>query len=182
VTGDERCIIGSLNAGATATCSQEVFYSVTGTYSLWAQVDTDDEVIESHEINNVFGPVGLTVIQNKRVSGSAYFYPESPTYKASFSVDVIGPAAPAGLVKYYYAKTRMNFVSTGITSAAFNGNIATITGTGTVNNVSGYAFTVTVTDGAPDIFGIVIKKSDGSTYYSAGPIPIGGGDLIISGQ
>ena len=74
----------------------------------------------------------------------------------------------------------MNFVSTAITSVSVSGNTATISGTGTVNGAAGYTFTATVTDGAPDKFGITIKKSDGTVYYSAGPGDTSGGDLIIS--
>ena len=40
-------------------------------------------------------------------------------------------------------------------------------------------FTANVTDGLPDTFAIVIKKSDGTTYYSAGTKSISGGDLVI---
>ena len=70
----------------------------------------------------------------------------------------------------------MNFVSNGITSVSASGNMATISGTGTVNGVGGYTFTATVANGSPDGFGLVIKKSDGSTYYSAGPKNISGRD------
>ena len=73
----------------------------------------------------------------------------------------------------------MNFVSTGITLVSVSGNTATISGTGTVNGVGGYTFTATVTNGSPDTFAIVIKKPDGTTYYSAGPKSISGGDLVI---
>ena len=73
----------------------------------------------------------------------------------------------------------MNFVSTGITSVSVSGNSATISGTGTVNGVGGYTFTDTISNGTPDTFGIVIRKSDGTTYYSAGPKNISGGDLVI---
>jgi hypothetical protein len=73
----------------------------------------------------------------------------------------------------------MNFVSTGITGVSVSGNTAAISGSGTVNGTSGYTFTATVTSGMPDSFGIVIRKPDGSTYYSAGPMNISGGDLLI---
>jgi hypothetical protein len=117
--------------------------------------------------------------QPVRISGGAYFYPETSTYRASFSMDVTGPLSPSGWLKYYYTRTRMNFVSTGITSVSVSGNMATISGIGTVNGVGGYTFTATVTNGSPDTFVIVIKKSDGTTYYSAGPKNISGGDLVI---
>ena len=47
------------------------------------------------------------------------------------------------------------------------------------NGIGGYTFTATVTNGSPDSLGIVIKKSDGTIYYSAGPKNISGGDLVI---
>jgi hypothetical protein len=122
----------------------------------------------------------FTIINSIRVNGSGYFYPESPTYKATFSMDANGPAALNGWLKYNYAKTRMTFVSTAITSVSVAGNTATINGMGTVNGAAGYTFSATVTDGTPDKFGITIKKSDGTVYYSAGPGNASGGDLIIS--
>lgn len=113
-----------------------------------------------------------------KVSGGAYFYPETATYKASFSMDLTGPSSPSGWLKYYYSRTRMNFVSINILSLSVSGNTATISGMGTVNGVSGYTFIATVTDASPDIFKIEIKKS-GSVYYTAGPKSITGGDLVV---
>jgi hypothetical protein len=118
--------------------------------------------------------------EQRKISGGAYNFPQTSAYKATFSMDVTGPTSPFGWLKYYYSRTRMNFVSTGITEVAVSGNIATISGTGTVNGVSGYTFTSTVNIGSPDSFGITIKKSDGSVYYSAGPGNTSGGDLVIS--
>ena len=46
--------------------------------------------------------------------------------------------------------------------------------------VSGYTFTATVIDGAPDSFGVTIKKLDGSIYYTAAPGFVSGGDFVIS--
>jgi hypothetical protein len=57
-----------------------------------------------------------------------------------------------------------------------------VSGIGTVNGVSGYAFTATVTSGVPDTFEIRINKPDGVLYYSAGPRSISGGDLAIKQQ
>ena len=94
----------------------------------------------------------VVAAQPLRVSGGAYFYPESPTYRASFSLDVTGPSSPSGWLKYYYTRTRMNFVSTGITGVSVSGNTATISGTGTVNGVGGYTIIATVANGSPDTF------------------------------
>jgi putative hemolysin len=115
-----------------------------------------------------------------KVSGGAYNFPQTSAYKATFSLDVTGPKTPTGWLKYYYTKTRMNFVSTTITEFSLSGNTVSISGSGTVNGVSGYTITATVTNGSPDSFGITIKKADGSVYYSAGPGNTSGGDLVIS--
>lgn len=137
-------------------------------YNLWAGGITSSQV-----------SIDL-VSTSFKISGGAYFYPENATYRASFSMNVTGPSSPSGSLNYYYTRTRMNFVSTGITAVSISGNTATISGTGTVNGVAGYTFTATVTTGTPANFSIVIKKSDGSTYYSAGPKNISGGSLAIS--
>ena len=73
----------------------------------------------------------------------------------------------------------MNFISADITGVSVSGNTATISSAGTINGATGYTFTATVTNGEPDSFGIVIRKSDGSTYYLAGPKNISGGNLVI---
>lgn len=139
------------------------------------QIDSDGNGIFEQTITTGSEFIGRPV----RVSVGACFYPETVTYRASFSMDVTGPISPSGWLKYYYTRTRMNFVSTGITAVSASGNMATISGTGTVNGVGGYTFTATVTNGTPDSFAIVIKKQNGATYYSAGPKNISGGDLVI---
>lgn len=117
-----------------------------------------------------------------KVTGGAYNYPQTTTYKASFSLDVTASAAPAGWLKYYYARTRMNFVSTGITQAYLSGSTATIMGNGTVNGAGGYTFAATMVNGNPDTFAIEIRKPDGNPYYSAPAKAISGGDLVIQMQ
>jgi hypothetical protein len=74
----------------------------------------------------------------------------------------------------------MNFVSTGITEVLGTKPTTIIKGTGKVNNKAGYSFEATVVDGSPDSFGIIIKKADGTVYYSAPAKAISGGNLIIT--
>ncbi|MEW5802680.1 MAG: choice-of-anchor Q domain-containing protein [bacterium] len=133
-----------------------------------------------HSAEYDIGAYEMKVDTQVRISGGAYNFPETATYKASFSMDVTGPSSPSGWFKYYYSRTRMNFVSTQVTTVSIAGSTATISGTGTVNGVGGYTFTATVTDGSPDSFGIIINKPDNSPYYSKGPATTSGGDLIIS--
>ena len=136
----------------------------------------DDDLTANGVISDIGAPGVYIPV---RFSARAYFYPETQTYRASFSKDVTGPTSSSGWLKYYYNRTRMNFVSTGITAVSVSGNTVTISGTGTVNGVGGYTFTACVTNGPPDTFGVVIKKPAGTAYYSAGPKNISGGDLVI---
>lgn len=134
-------------------------------------------------IAEVIGFVEKQEVVNVAISGGAYNFPETSTYRATFSMDVKRTAeVPSGWLKYNYSRTRMNFVSTGITEVLGTKPNVTIKGVGTVNNVKGYSFEANVVDGSPDSFGIVIKKADGTTYYSAPTKIISGGNLIITLQ
>ena len=61
-TGDFRCNVeGGLAAGASFECSESGSFNNPGSYDMWAQVDTDGQVDEASEDNNVFGPQKLDV-------------------------------------------------------------------------------------------------------------------------
>jgi hypothetical protein len=134
-------------------------------------------------IADVIGFVEKQEVVNVAISGTAYNFPETNVYRATFSMDVKRTTGiPSGWLKYNYTRTRMNFVSTGINEVLGTKPNMTIKGVGTVNNVQGYSFEATVVDGSPDSFGIIIKKADGTTYYSAPAKTISGGNLIITLQ
>jgi N-acetylneuraminic acid mutarotase len=59
--GDITCTVTTLAPQASATCSGTVTYSATGAYKVWAQADTTNTVTETHENNNVAGPVTVNV-------------------------------------------------------------------------------------------------------------------------
>lgn len=142
-------------------------YTVTFTASDGTASDSKDVTITVHDV----API--------HISGGAYFLHGG--YQESISLDVTalsGTVQGTSWLKYYYSKTRMYFVSSQITAATVNGNVATITGTGTVNGSPGYTFTATVIDGALDRFGITILRLDGTLYYQYTQ-SIAGGDLII---
>jgi len=131
--------------------------------------------------------IGLPQIASaaiNRISGNGYIFPETTTYKATFSMDVSkdGENPPSGWVKYYYSRTRMNMVSTGITDFITSGigTTANLSGTCTINNIAGYTFTITAIDKVPDSFQIKIFKPDGSLRYSAGPKNLSGGNLVVT--
>ena len=155
------------------TVSPSFTPDVAGTYVLELMV------YDGHAAG--FDNVAVTA-KTIRVRGGAYFYPQDPPYGLGFAIilmDVRGPSSPSGVLEYLYVKKLMNFLSTKITKVSLSGNTVTISGSGNVNRAKGYTFTATVTNGAPDHFSIVIRKPDGSVYYSAGPKAVSGGNLKI---
>jgi len=114
------------------------------------------------------------------VTGGAFFMHDGYQEKVQLDVAV----SPSGVItggnslKYYYTRTRMNLVSTQILTVVVTGHTATLTGLATVNGVAGYTFTLTMTDGPPDAFGITVRRADGSVYYTYSQAA-SGGDLII---
>jgi hypothetical protein len=69
LAGDNYCSFAGLAAGASATCTRPVYYPNpgTGTYHIWATVDTNVQVAESFENNNVSGPHNIFVDANPPV-------------------------------------------------------------------------------------------------------------------
>jgi hypothetical protein len=58
--GDANCDKNGLAAGATDSCTFTATFSAAGSYEMWAQADTEQQVVESDETNNVFGPQTIT--------------------------------------------------------------------------------------------------------------------------
>jgi hypothetical protein len=59
--GDATCGKSGLAAGATDSCTFTVMFSTAGSYKMWAQADRQQQVKESNETNNIFGPQTITV-------------------------------------------------------------------------------------------------------------------------
>jgi len=158
----------------------------SGPVSSGAKVDTRSVgaktfAVEAHDnAGNVSqANVSYTVIAPQRISGSGYNTPEVASYRASFAIDVTCGSIPAGTVQYAYSRTRMNVASSSIASCAMTGNSVSLQGTATVNGAPGYTFAVTATDGSPDTFGIVIRRSDGTVHYSSSTLPLAGGAFTV---
>ena len=59
--GDARDTVLSLAPGEAYTMHTTYTYAAPGNYNMYAQVDTDEEVDESHEMNNGLGPVDIAI-------------------------------------------------------------------------------------------------------------------------
>jgi hypothetical protein len=66
--GEANCLKNGLAPGATDSCSFVVTFSEAGSYKMYAQVDTQQQVPESDETNNVFGPQAITAVLPTLVS------------------------------------------------------------------------------------------------------------------
>ncbi|MBI4837631.1 MAG: fibronectin type III domain-containing protein [Nitrospirae bacterium] len=112
--------------------------------------------------------VSTTFAADYRASGNGYNYPE-PSFRASMSLDVRSSSLGTSWLKYYYTRLRLSLVSTSITGISSEGNTATVTGVGALNEVPNYTFTVTITDGSPDAMGIEIRKPNGTLHFKDPP-------------
>ncbi len=118
--------------------------------------------------------------KNYLVTGGAYKYPQADIHQESVSLDVSTENAnPSGWLKFYDTRTRLFFLSTGITEITVSQGNAAVKGAGTVNGAQGFTFEALVVDGSPDKFGFTIRDANGGTYHSSVVQDINGGDLFI---
>jgi hypothetical protein len=121
-------------------------------------------------------PATKTWVSGNRITGGTYYYHDG--YPEKLSLDVAGTT---GWLKYFWPKTRMNFVASQITSATVTGAVVTINGVGTVNGVPGYTFTCMITDGPVDWVSMTINlpaAAGGGLYYAYSDF-VDGGNVVI---
>ncbi len=103
-----------------------------------------------------------------------------------------GATVPTGETEFQYQVGNLNFHSATYTSLVVSGSLAQYKGTGRINGVDGYNFTITAYDGSPDGFRIKIWKGDeasGLIYDNragsddsmtqANTQPIAGGSIVV---
>ena len=125
----------------------------------------------------------------RTIFGSGENRPVNATDRASFTIYFYNPSHPRGLLIYSYhgragsdqgsKKLSLDFTSKAVTSVSVQGKKAVISGTGRIRGDSRCTFTVSVSDGSPDTFGIVIKDHRGNLVFSAGPVPLSRGRIDI---
>jgi len=111
------------------------------------------------------------------VRGSGWFL-TSGRFRNSFMFEVRmsdGNIEPSSYLRYLDGRRRLYLASADISSLSISDNTASFEGECMINGKSGYSFRVTVTDGAPDTFEIVVRG--GINYSSSGSLR--GGDIKI---
>ena len=96
---DGNCVKTGLAAGATDSCTFTVTYYAADSYKMWAQADTQQQVNEQSETNNVFGPLTITAGSSANLA-SLSLNPDSVTggTASSGTVTLTGPAPTGGTV------------------------------------------------------------------------------------
>jgi hypothetical protein len=185
-------LVGTTNFDGAAIWKSDSSCLVNGSYTVLAQYsgEVKGEQIASTEAGWATGCTGsiqkiiifgAVLAKQIQITGAGFNFPESPKYRAVFSVSGISKDANlSGKVTYNYTRTRLIFTSTKIAEVSVGGTVGRIRGEGTVNQAKGYTFEVTAIDGAPDQFGITIWKPNGALYYQAATKALDGGDLRIT--
>jgi hypothetical protein len=187
------------------TCAQNHTYNTAGVYTIVVTVcdnfspqgcDSDEVMIVVYDASAGFITGGGWITVDP---GS---YPANPslTGRANFGFNSQykkGSTVPTGETEFQFQVGNLNFHSTAYSWLVVSGYKAQYKGTGTVNGVSGYDFTLTAYDGAIagagqsgyDRFRIKITKN-GVTVFdnrngasmdmdAANPQNIGGGSIVI---
>lgn len=102
-------------------------------------------------------------------------------FRASFSLKVAsleGIVEPGSYLKYFDQQTRTAINASSIDSLGIVGNRAIISGSCTVNDVSGYYFSSLISNSAPDGFSLEVVDSQGNLIHSKSG-DLAGGNLIV---
>ncbi len=166
---------GTVNEAA-GTCSGTHAYAASGARVVRATVTDDDGASGSDT-------VGLTVA-DARVSVLAGGLFGTGAARAAFAFDARtapGAATPTGLFGLSVPAARFVFESHTFSSLVGVGDTATLRGVGAVNGASGFTFTATAVDGAPDRIRIVVRRTatDAVVYDSGGPVALALGLVVI---
>jgi len=142
--GDDEWI-GDLAAGASTSVVFTVRYDSEGGYSLWAQVDTNEDVAESNEGNNVYGSVSVSIVSpaiytiattpsglQVKVDGISYTAPASFEWNpgSSHTISASSPQNGGTGIRYVYASwsdggAQSHIVTVGTSDSTMTANFNT---------------------------------------------------------
>jgi hypothetical protein len=162
-------------------------YAKSGAYSV--NVALTDGVM--NDGNTVYYNSGIAVYDPARtLTGSGTF--PSPAGSCTLSPRCAGASTGTFSLSASYAKGAtkptvcFSFSAAGVTFTTTNadwfvagGGTAAIWGTGTLNGVSGYRFSLDLIDGNADVISIGILDSKGNEVYGNGGLPLKTGSITI---
>ncbi|MCS6859999.1 MAG: S8 family serine peptidase [Abditibacteriales bacterium] len=162
-TGNKRFTISSLGQGATTTLTYTFTPSNSGNYQAWVQVDTDAQVRENHEGNNVTGPIGY-IVANAVVQDT--FSDRDGTVLGPGASDHLPDVSPSGgrwdsvgSVKpiVHSGEARLPSSGTGLVTAFINAGVSN----GTID-VDTRMFSSSLL-----FSGVVFRRTDANNYFFA---------------
>jgi hypothetical protein len=122
-------------------------------------------VAETVVVSDAPGVQVATPVNTTRLVGAAAFLNQRLPELLVVDISTRNGVPQGGLMTYLTLRSGLLIVASRIESVAVSNNTATIEGTALVNGRSGHRFTLTVIDGQPDVFGIVVRRADGRIIY-----------------
>ncbi len=163
-------IVTETNGSGSVTGSHS--YSVAGVYTLLLTVTDKDGGVgtKQYQYVVVYDPSAGFVTGGGQIESPAGAEVSAPdtTGTAFFGISAKytpGSSTPAGSVGYTFTNGNLVLASTSIDWLVVNGNVAFLSGQGTINGSGSYSFLVSTIDGSPDMLRIKITDSSGSTVY-----------------
>jgi CARDB/Thrombospondin type 3 repeat len=94
--GDDFCDMDPMAAASTAVCEVSHIYDSPGPHNMWIQADTDADISESNESNNVVGPIAVSVLSDSDFDTVADISDNCMDEANPDQANVVHPATPAG--------------------------------------------------------------------------------------
>ncbi|WP_171074544.1 family 43 glycosylhydrolase [Nonomuraea basaltis] len=173
--------------GTSGACEEDHAYAKAGIYQPVVTVSDDDggKVAVTAGPVVVYDPKAGYVTGGGVIDSPAGAQPGRPSAvgKALFgfvSAYQEGATSPTGQTAFTFPAGKLLFVATRYDWLVVTGGEVRYRGAGKVNGSSGYAFTVTALDGAPDRFQIRIwNEASGEVVYDNQGSEVGGGEIIV---
>ncbi|HEU6439981.1 MAG TPA: PKD domain-containing protein, partial [Terriglobales bacterium] len=181
--GDDTSTTISLGAGVRSFAASHI-YVKSGAYSVNVAVSDGGDTVYYNSGIAVYDPARTLTGSGTFVSsaGSCALGPKcagASTGTFSFSASY-AKGATKPTVCFSFSAAGVTFTETSAEYFTASDGIGGVWGTGTLNGVKGYRFSLNVVDGKPDVFVIDVLDSKGNDLYlNNGALPIKSGSITI---
>ena len=111
------------------------------------------------------------------IAGHGSNHPGMCGDRATFTLHVRGVSATPGALTYSCPRQKISAHSRTVSSYVVNGNTVTFQGAMKLKGHDGYTYSATARVGSPSTFGLVIRRADGTVYFSAPALPLTSGSF-----